>query len=227
MWTDTYFEVWNKASAYENNSRKRRPIRDKYKFKNKTDYNWLLIINWWVHWKSLLVLCIIVELKQVEPLIQFMHVWKMHTNLPQRRAGKTLRLEVIGALACKGKSSGKPVSFKWTRDKTHTHISGETRSRRVLGGFPSFWSNKYIWDIVNRETEMWRKLCVTKRWVTHQKVKTYTVEERERRLHGRQEHLCALILELREKMEGKNQKIRNELGLDLGILRREDQLLNF
>lgn len=111
---------------------------------------------------------------------------KMHANLPQRRAGKTLRLEVTGALARKGKSSGKPVSFKWTRDKTHTHTSGETRSRRVLRGFPSFWSNKCIWDIVNRETEMWRKLCVTKRWVTHQKVKTDTVEERERRLHDRQ-----------------------------------------
>ena len=51
--------------------------------------------------------------------------------------------------------------------------------------------------------------------------------ERKRRLHSRKQYLHALVLKLRERMEGKSQKIRNELGLDLGILRREDQLLNF
>lgn len=35
------------------------------------------------------------------------------------------------------------------------------------------------------------------------------------------------MFKLREKMERKNQNIRIELGLNYGILRREDQSLNF
>lgn len=60
--------------------------------------------------------------------------------------------------------------------------------------------------------------------MTHEKVKKYTRREKERRLVGRQKHLCAFLFKLREKMEGKNQNIRIELGLNYGLLRKEEFL---
>lgn len=47
------------------------------------------------------------------------------------------------------------------------------------------------------------------------RLKKYTRREKERRLAGRQKHLCAFLFKLREKMEGKNQNIRIELGTKL------------
>lgn len=51
--------------------------------------------------------------------------------------------------------------------------------------------------------------------------------EKERRLVGRRKHLHAFMSRLREKAEGKNQKLRTKHGLDQGLLRREDKSQNF
>lgn len=151
-----------------------------------------------------------------------MYVSKIHTHMPAKDSRETVRLEHSRAKA--EDDSEKIVSLKWT--KRYTDISRETRGQKSVWGFYLLLVKQAYLGYSSQRNRDKEKV------VWDQKVSDSSEGEkvypgRERRLEGRKKHLHALVWKLREKMQGKNQKISTELELDLGILMREDQLLSF